>query len=183
MPTRDDALVASVVPTQVTEPCPASQPDAGEDAEEFEQMMAESSRLEPMLGQVLAYGGQHPDEFGTYGLIWQSGGDASVFISFTSDLDAHRDALRKSVAYPDELVVCQVAVSGDVARALMVKLTDELRGHYQSIGLGMGPVEVVLNPGEHTLADKLVSEYGDAVVVTICPDATSCAGVPLSVSG
>jgi hypothetical protein len=41
---------------------------------------------------------------------------------------------------------------------LMVKLTDELRGHYQAVGLGMGPVEVVLMPGEQALADQLVAE-------------------------
>ena len=175
MPTRNDALVASVEPTRVTEPCPDSQSDTGE----FGQTAAEQTRLEPMLGQVLAYGGQHADEFGTYGLIWRSGGDAAVFISFTSNLEAHRQALRDVVAYPDELIVCQVAVSGDVARALMVKLTDELRGHYQAVGLGMGPVEVVLMPGEQALADQLVAEYGDAVKVSICTDTTGCAGQPV----
>jgi hypothetical protein len=173
-PTRDDALVASVVPTRVTEPCPASQSPVGE----IEQMMAESTRLEPMIGQVLAYGRQHADEFGSYGLIWQSGGDASAFISFTSNLDEHREALGESVDYPDELVVCQVAVSGDVARALMAKIPDELRGHYLSVVIGMGPVEVVLMPGEQALADQLVAEYGDALQVSICADTASCTVMP-----
>ena len=179
VPTRDDALLASVMPTQVTEPCPASS-DPAQDAWKIDQMMAESTRLEPMLGQVLAYGGQHADEFGSYGLIWQSDGDASVFVSFTSHLDEHRDALRQVVAYPDELIVCQVAVSGDVARALMAKLADDLRGRYLSVAIGMGPVEVVLNPGEQTLADQLVEQYGDAVQVSICPNVTSCTLVPVA---
>ena len=30
---------------------------------------AEQRRLEPMLGQVLAYGGDHADQFGGYGLV------------------------------------------------------------------------------------------------------------------
>ncbi len=43
-------------------------------------MQAEMSKLEPMLGVVLAYGGERPDEFGSYGLVWQGTNDASVFI-------------------------------------------------------------------------------------------------------
>ena len=142
-------------------------------------MQAEVARLEPMLGQVLAYGGQHPGEFGSYGLIWQSGNDASVFISFTSNLAVHRNALNDLVSYPDELIVCQVGVSGDVARALMAKLTDDLQGHFQSVGLGMGGVEVVLLPGQQALADELVAKYGDAVVVTVCENEASCTMTPL----
>jgi hypothetical protein len=173
LPTRNDALVASAVPMQVTEPCPASSSGAGTD-----QMMAESARLEPMLGQVLAYGGQHPDEFGTYGVIWHDGGDASVFVSFTTDLDAHRASLQGTVAYPDELIVCQVAVSGEVSRALMAKLSDELQGRYMSVVIGMGAVEVALKPGEDALAAELVEAYGSAVQVEVCPTIEACA-VPM----
>jgi hypothetical protein len=60
---------------------------------------AESSRLEPMLGQVLAYGMQHADQFGGYGLVWQSADDASVFISFTKNVGEHRAALARSVPF------------------------------------------------------------------------------------
>jgi hypothetical protein len=137
-------------------------------------MIAESTRLEPMLGVVLAYGGEHPGEFGSYGFIWHADGDASVFISFTSNLDLHRDALNDLVAYPDELIVCQVAVSGDVSRALMTKLTDDLNGHFSSVALGANGLEVVLKPGEQALADVLVAEYGDAVSVTVCSDPAAC---------
>lgn len=171
MPSRNDALVDSVVPTHVTAPCPASRHDPGIIAD----AQTEVARLEPMLGQVLAYGGQHLDEFGSYGLIWQTVSDASVFISFTSNLDLHRDALDDVVSYPDGLIVCQVPMSGDVARALMAKLIDDLQGHFQSVGLGMGGIEIVLMPGEHALAEQLVAEYGDAVEVTVCPDVASCA--------
>ena len=174
MPASDDALVASIKPTRVTEPCPdsASGPDGTAD------MQAEAARLEPMLGQVLAYGGQHPAEFGSYGLIWNSVNDASVFISFTSRLDVHRDALNNLVSFPDELIVCQVAVSGDLARALAARLTDDLQGHFESVGLGMGAVEIVLMPGEQALADELDAKYGDAVQVTVCSDASACTITP-----
>jgi len=137
-------------------------------------MQTELARVEPMLGIVLAYGGRHPDEFGSYGLIWQGVNDATVFVSFTRNLDLHRDALDDLVAYPDELIVCQVAVSGDVARALMVKLSDDLQGHFHSVSLGVGGVEVVLMAGEEALADQLVEEYGDAVSVTVCSDPSAC---------
>lgn len=173
VPTRNDALVASAVPMQVTEPCPPSSSGAGSD-----QMIGESAHLEPMLGQVLAYGGEHPDEFGAYGFIWHDGGDASVFISFTSNLDTHRASLQGLVAYPDELIVCQVAVSGEVSRALMAKLSDELEGRYMSVVIGMGAVEVALKPGEDALAAELVEAYGAAVNVEVCPTIEACA-VPM----
>ena len=170
MPTRDDALVASATPAHVSEPCPESLggPD-GTDA-----MQAEMAKLEPMLGVVLAYGGQHADQFGSYGLVWQGTNDASVFVSFTADLDLHRDALDNLVAHPDELIVCQVAVSGDVARALAAKLTDDLAGRFSSVGVGGNGVNVVLMPGEEALGDELVAQYGDAVSVTICSDPSAC---------
>jgi hypothetical protein len=174
MPTRNDALLASVEPAQVTEPCPDS--PGGPDG--TGAMQTELARLEPMLGIVLAYGGQHPDEFGSYGLIWQGTNDASVFISFTAHVDQHRDALNDLVAHPDELIVCQVAVSGDVARALTAKLTDELEGRFHSVSVGAGAVEVVLMPGEQDLADQLIAEYGDAVDVTVCADDESCTITP-----
>jgi hypothetical protein len=175
MPTRDDALVASATPTNVTEPCPdsAGGPD-GTDA-----MQTEMAKVEPMLGVVLAYGGEHADEFGSYGLVWHGTNDASVFISFTNNLDLHRDALNKLVAHPDQLIVCQVAVSGDVARALVAKLTDDLNGRFSSVGLGITGVQVVLMPGEQALADELVAQYGDAVSVTVGPDTTASTVTPI----
>jgi hypothetical protein len=172
-PQRDDALVAAMRPATVTEPCPVSSggPD-GSDA-----MFAEMSKVEPMLGVVLQYGGQHREQFGSYGLVWHGVNDASVFISFTTDLDVHRDALRTLVSYPDELIVCQVAVSGDVAQALAAQLADELEGRYQSVGVGINGVEVVLMPGEEALAADLAEEYGGALTVTAGSPAE--AGMPL----
>jgi hypothetical protein len=171
MPVRNDALVASATPTHVTEPCPQSLggPEGGN------AMDTELGKLEPMLGIVLAYGTQHHDEFGGYGLIWRGTNDASVFISFTQHLDVHRDALEQLVAHPDELIVCQVAVPEDVGRALAAKLTDDLAGRFSFVGWGMNGVEVVLNPGEEVLADELVAEYGDAVLVTVCSNPAGCA--------
>ena len=74
-------------------------------------MLAEAPRLEPMLGQVLAYGTQHSDQFGSYGLIWHEDGSASVFVSFTADLNVHRSASRRPSTIPDDSIVCQVAVN------------------------------------------------------------------------
>ncbi len=161
-PDPNAAPVVSVAPFEVVEPCPQSDPssDGGQG------VLAESSRLESMLGQVLAYGGQRPDQFGSYGLVWD-GEDASVFVSFTSDLDAHRVALQGTVDHPDELIVCQVAMSGVVAQAVQATLTAELAGRFVSIGRGMGPLEVTLAPTEAQLAGELVARYGDAIEVTV----------------
>jgi hypothetical protein len=46
--------------TTVAEPCPA---DWQPGADDHDKMQAEVERLEPMIGQVLAYGAGHPDEF------------------------------------------------------------------------------------------------------------------------
>jgi len=162
-PIGNDALLGSIEPARVTEPCPDS--PGGPDG--TAAMQTELTRLEPMLGVVLAYGGQHPDEFGSYGLVWHGVNDASVFISFTTNLPRHRDALSAVVAHPDELIVCQVAVSGDVARALIAVLTDDLTGRFETVAIGRGGVEVVLRAGEHALADELRAQYGDAVSVTV----------------
>ncbi len=167
--TTNDALVDAIVPVHVTQPCPSSQPAEGN------SMIAEATGLEPMLGQVLDYGTRHGDEFGSYGLVWHANDDASVFISFTNHINYHRDALNQTVAHPDELIVCQTAVTADVARALFAKLSDDLMpAQAASRGLGADGVEVTLMPGNETLADELETRYGDAVHVTICPDETSC---------
>lgn len=155
--------IGSVAPVDVAEPCPASEAGGGPDA----AGLAESSRLEPMIGQVLAYGNEHVEQFGAYGLVWHGSSDASVFVSFSGDLEAHRAALVDRVAFPDELVVCQVALSGSDARALMSSITAEFTGRFLSVGLGAGPIEVVLAPAEEALAAELVERYGDAVDVRV----------------
>lgn len=166
--TANEALVDSIMPTHVTQPCPRSATEGG-------QNVAEATRLEPVLGQILTYGSAHRNEFGNYGLLWQSNDDASVFIAFTSHVDEHRDALDKIVAHPEELIVCQVALSADAARALLAKLSNELiPDQASSVGLGAGGVEVVLFPGHEAVAVQLTTRYGDAVTVTTCPDQTSC---------
>jgi hypothetical protein len=175
IPVRDDALIDSMTPTHVSEPCPPS-PGAPDGTS---AMDTELAKLEPMLGVVLGYGVQHKDEFGSYGLIWHGTNDASVFIAFTQNLQPHRDALEQMVEHPDELIVCQVAVSEDVGRALVAKLTDDLEGRFSSIGYGFDGVEIVLNPGEEILAEELVAEYGDAVDVTVCSDPAGCAFIAL----
>jgi hypothetical protein len=128
-------------------------------------MSAEAGRLEPMLGQALAYGSEHRDEFGTYGLVWQSASDASVVISFTSHLDGHRSALAKLVEHPDELIVCQAALSGDANQALQSLLVEELAGHFSSITQGFGSVDIVLLPTEGQLAADLTARFGDIVSI------------------
>jgi len=151
-------------PVEVTEPCPESSRNSSGDAS---GMMAETDRLQPMIGAALAYGGEHPDEFGTYGLVWHSNDDASVFISFTGHLDQHRAALTDVVEFPHELIVCQVALPGRASQALIRALSAELAGRLVSVGQGVGPVEVFLTETEEAMAGELVARYGDAVRVTV----------------
>ena len=151
--------IGSAAPEAVSEPCPTSAEMSGAGAD----MAAEASRLEPMIGQVLAYGSQHPEQFGSYGLIWHDGGDASVFISFTDGLAGHRQTLAGMVPFPDELIVCQVAVSGSDSEAIQAQLVEELEGRYLSIGLGMDGLAVTLAADEAELAADLQARYGDAI--------------------
>lgn len=186
-PDTDAAGVESVPLVEVTEPCPVSDPSGARGA----GVGAEVARLEPMLGKVLAYGGQHADEFGGYGLVWHGADDASVVISFATDVDVHRAALSGMVEHPDELVVCQVAVSGVVAEAIEATLIVDLRGRFSSIGGGLGGIEVVLAADEEALAADLDRRYGDAIelrvgalsyplntATSVCPDLPVEASLP-----
>lgn len=74
--------------------------------------------------------------------------------------------------------MCQVAVTGDVARTLMVTLHGQLEGRLKFIGPGAGGVEIVLATDETALAAELSARYGDAVAVTVCPDSNSCIATP-----
>lgn len=153
--------VESITAAEVSEPCPTSAELEGGDGSE---QVAEASRLEPTLGQVLAYGSDHPGVFGSYGLVWHDVGDASVFASFTGDLDTHRDALEPVVEFPDELIVCQVPISGREAQALEATLAAELSGRYLSVGRGSsGVVDIAVRANEVELARELDERYGDAV--------------------
>lgn len=157
--------VGSIVAAEVSEPCPTSAEFEGGDGSE---QIAEASRLEPMLGQVLAYGSDRPDDFGSYGLVWHGVGDASVFASFTADLDSHRDALESVAEFPDELIVCQVPISGREAQALEATLVAELSGRFLSIGRGSsGVVDVAVRASEVELARELHDRYGDAVSLRV----------------
>ncbi|MCX6522739.1 MAG: hypothetical protein NTZ21_18950 [Actinobacteria bacterium] len=162
VPPDPNATVGPLAPVEVIEPCPTSDPSAV-----GPNMLEEQTRLEPMLGQVLAYGQAHPDSWGSYGLVWQGDGDASVFVSFTTEVETHRTALLAQAAFPGELVVCQVAITGAEAQALQTQLSRELAGRFASVGVGSsGAVDVVLLPGEEQTATDLVARFGDAVVVT-----------------
>lgn len=141
----------------------------GQNAADSSVLVKETSRLEPMLGVVLSYGSGHADVFGGYGLHWISAGDASVFVSFTSDLAEHRAALAGLVDYPDELIVCQAPASEADRNMIQSTLVEELAGRFTSIGSGgkSGAVEVVLNATEEARTAELVERYGAAVDVSV----------------
>ena len=168
--TANDSALDALVPVHVDYPCPQPDPAGGTGP----AALAESDRLEPMVGQVLPYGQQHADEFGSYGSVWLSADDASVFISFTANVNEHRDALAHIVQFPDELVVCQAALPGDQAAALLARLTTELEGKWVTIGSTGESVAIRLAPGEDELAEDLKTRYGDAVKVTVGVSITCC---------
>jgi hypothetical protein len=131
-------------------------------------MTAESARLEPMLGQVLAYGSAHPDEFAGYGLTWHTASDASVIISLTGDLEAHRAALSQIVALPDELIVCSAVQSQSAAQALLAELQAEFGDRFLTSGASMrGTVDLAMPAADEQLAGQLVAQFGPKVRVKV----------------
>lgn len=164
----DSAPVTAVDASDVSEPCPADAP-VDLNATDPSVVLDEASRLEPMIGVVLQYGSQHPGVFGGYGLHWITADDASVFVSFTGDLGAHRAALTELVEYPDELIVCQAPASEADRSAIQATLSSELNGRFTEISSGgkSGAVVVGLNPTEETLAGELVRRYGTAIDVRV----------------
>lgn len=130
-------------------------------------LVAEATRLEPMLGVVLAYGTEHADSFGSYGLHWHTSDDASVYISFTQNIATHRAALLELVPLPEELIVCRAAISGDDVRVLHQELVQDLEGRFTHVGMGNGRVTVGLYAPDEAIAADLVARYGDAVEVTV----------------
>lgn len=131
-------------------------------------MTDESSRLEPMLGQVLAYGNAHPDEFAGYGLIWQATNDATVVIALAGDVDAHRSALAQQVAFPDELVVCHAVQSQTAAQAMQQQLQTESGNGFLSSYVEIdGTVTIGLRAADERLAGQMVAQHGDLVRVQV----------------
>lgn len=60
------------------------------DTPESSVVIDELERLGPTLAAAQSYGAEHADQFGVAGFHWNGPGDASVFVSFTGDLDEHR---------------------------------------------------------------------------------------------
>ena len=71
------------------------------------------------------------------------------------------------VEFPEELIVCQVALPGRASQALSAALTVELAGRYLSISQGGGPVQIALPATEEALARDLFDRYGEAVKLTV----------------
>ena len=125
---------------------------------------AEATRLEPMLGQVLAYGSERPTEFSGYRLEWIDPHDASVVITMVDDADRHRRALQDIVEFPDELIVCTGELSGEAAQQLLADLEPELKGRAFSRGKNTaGQVEIGLFADEQAFAQDLMIRFGNRI--------------------
>ena len=129
--------------------------------------LEEAGRLEPMLGAVLAYGQQHPDVFGSYGLIWHSATDASVFLGVTRDIEVHRAALGERVEQPDDLIVCRSALNDSGRRALVAELDPELRERAAGWSFGTDGVDVHLPDREERYAAELLARYGERLEIDV----------------
>jgi pimeloyl-ACP methyl ester carboxylesterase len=141
-----------------------SPPDATTDVD---QGLREAQRLEPMLGVVLAYGGEHPDTFSTYGLVWHSPEDASVVVGFTDQLDEHRANLADLVPIHDELIVCRGALTDLEARELQAELGERYGDRLSSLGISRGRLTMTVRSSEEALAAELRERYGEQLELSI----------------
>lgn len=156
------------------EPCPAEWPRRDTSSAESSgwppssELLDETSRLEPMLGQVLAYGTDRPETFAGYGLVWHDVSDASVFIALTGDVAAQRDELLGIVSYPDELIVCAAVLSDVESAELRAEIEPLIDGHMRTLGESNdGAVRVGLDADSEDLAAELVMRYGGRVRVNV----------------
>jgi len=166
----ESAAEATSVGPDVTavDVCAGEVPDDFEFDADPDAMLSEAGRLEPMLGQVLAYGGERPDEFAGYRLEWIGPNDASVVITMTGEIERHRSALVDIVEFPDELVVCEGPTSGESAQALLDELQPELNGRAASWGKDTaGHVEIGLFADDEAFAAELIERYGERVEVRV----------------
>lgn len=159
-----------VAPT--TEPQPVADPPCPEiptDHRVIEGTFAEQARLDTTLSAALAYGAEHPDTFGGHGLTWHADADASVVVSFTDGLDAHRTALAARVPHPDELIVCQAVLAASEAEAIIDGIDAAYAGQLFAIGRGPfgGPVSVDLSPTALDVAADLSDRFGDRIVLRL----------------
>lgn len=155
---------AATVPSINDAVCSQSVPQDFDFDADPDSMRAEATRLEPMLGQVLAYGSERADEFSGYRLEWIGPSDASVVITMTSDRERHVEALEQVVEFPDELIVCTGPVSGVDAQQLLDDLDPELRNRAASWGKNTaGQVEIGLFADDQAFAQELADRYGNRV--------------------
>jgi hypothetical protein len=124
------------------------------------------ARIEPMLGQLVAYGQMHPEVFGGYGLVWHGPDDPSAFVGITHDVASHRAALERGVDHPDDLVVCRSPLN----QADQAQLVEHLQSVLPDIGMTWGtpgPIGLNLGPEREQQAQELYDRYGELVEITV----------------
>jgi hypothetical protein len=141
--------------------------DSAAGANEAESMMAESGRLEPMMGLVQRYGDEHRDTFVTWWLQWTDTSQADVVATFTGDLELHRDELATVVPFPQDLVLCVSPASADRLREVEAEVGEMVKGRFYSFGKGTTSVNVELAQHDQALAKTLVDKYGPLVDVRV----------------
>lgn len=116
------------------------------------------------LQRVVAYGEQHPDDYGGVRFV----GD-HLEIAFT-DPDAHRDRVRDLLEHPDLVDVVRAAHAErhlHAVSAAVMRVLEEHRGNWNGVGVFDGHVEVQLRPRGLDLAEGIWQEHGDAVRITV----------------
>jgi hypothetical protein len=157
----------SITPIAITDPCPSSAAPSNFSTSTADDMMAESGRLEPMMGIVQQYGAEHPDSYVSFRLDWSAASSVRVIAVFHTEIEKHRAALKALVPFPQDLIVCQAPLNKSALLEVLARIDAEQAGRATDWGLAESAVIVGLWPNQTAYAKELHETYGDAVRLTV----------------
>jgi len=131
----------------------------------FDDVALDVDGLQGDLGVVDDYVRTHADEV-IASEVNRSFSVAQIVVRVRAHADQHAEALRAVVAHPDRL-----QVRTDHAQSELQSIASQLQTgdttNYSGVGLARRAVVVDLVPGQETFADELLTQWGDALQITI----------------
>lgn len=134
----------------------------------FSEVQREHSKLRHDLEVVQRYGEAHPEEW-TEVLFENEPSVRIIVLVASAEPERHAEALKKIVAYPDQLDVRSTVH----ARSELEITMDEIRNRaewpeaFLSLGIVRGRINVQLMADQESLASTLAANYGNALELRV----------------
>jgi hypothetical protein len=122
--------------------------------------------VEGDIGIARAYAQQHPDEFAGVESTYDQPPPWGARIAFTGHVDEHRAALSALVAHPDRLEVVLAPYTEAEIMAIAASIKADPPFLYGA-GLSWLAVDLIMPPGAEARADALLSQWGNALRITL----------------